>query len=526
MNGRDHRVVSRFAMRQSRLLPFFFVVFGGALAAWAVCWPLTSVGARGLPVWWLQLAAHALLCLVCLRARTAVGAWTAGWLFSLSWLSVTFSWLFVAMHTYGGLAAPLAAVGVVALAGALSLYYAGCCYFFWRWAPRASGFAPVLFAALWTMAELARATWLTGFGWGAMAYAHTEGPLRVLAPLGGVYGVGAVAAWLAAGFARAWWLRRWRVALVPTLALIMLSQVPALQFTVPAGRMPVVLLQGNIPQDQKFESGTGIPQALAWYADQLQAPDQALFVAPETALPVLLSDLPPGYWAALRDRFQQGGAALLIGMPAGDDVSGYHNALVGMGAATGGGPVYEYDKHHLVPFGEFIPPMFKWFTRLMHIPLGDFAQGGLGQPSFVWGGQRLAPNICYEDLYGEELGVRFRDPALAPTILVNVSNLGWFGDTLAIDQHLQISRMRSLEFQRSFLRATNTGSTAILDADARTQQALPYLARGALRGVVEGRSGRTPYAVWVSRLGLWPVWCLALFIAGVGWVLQRERHRH
>jgi apolipoprotein N-acyltransferase len=119
--------------------------------------------------------------------------------------------------------------------------------------------------------------------------------------------------------------------------------------------------------------------------------------------------------------------------------------------------VWRYDKHHLVPFGEFIPPLFKWFTRMMNIPLGDFNRGAVGQDSFDWKGQRLAANICYEDLFGEELGVRFVDPALAPTIFVNVSNIGWFGDTVAIDQHLQISRMRALEFERPMVRATNTG---------------------------------------------------------------------
>jgi len=525
MTRRGAHFWHRFAPRQTPLFPFLTLVCCGVLAAWSVCWPFLSVAPRGLPVWWLQLATQAVLCMVCLRCRSAQAAWRGGWVFSVSWLCGTFDWLFVAMHTYGGLAAPLAIAAVFALAAALSLYYACACYLFWRWASPASVFAPILFASLWTMAELARATWLTGFGWGALSYAHTEGPLRVLAPLGGVYGIGAVAAWLAAALGRAWWLRQWRAALAPALVLGALSLVSVPQFTHAAGRLPVVLLQGNIPQDQKFEVGTGVPQALAWYAEQFQAPDPALFVAPETALPVLRDDLPPGYWSALRDRFQQDGAALLTGIPAGDDVSGYHNALIGISVATGGAPVYEYDKHHLVPFGEFIPPMFKWFTRMMHIPLGDFARGELGQPSFEWGGQRLAPNICYEDLYGEELGVRFRDADHAPTILVNVSNLGWFGDTIAIDQHLQISRMRSLEFQRPFLRATNTGSTAILDADARIQQALPYLTRGALRGVVEGRSGRTPYAVWVARFGLWPVWCLALVIAGLGWAGRRPLAR-
>ena len=129
------------------------------------------------------------------------------------------------------------------------------------------------------------------------------------------------------------------------------------------------------------------------------------------------------------------------------------------------GGVYRYDKHHLVPFGEFIPTGFHWFTELMRIPLGDFNRGVLGPPSFAFHGERIAPNICYEDLFGEELAARFASPWTkhAPTIFANISNIGWFGDTIAIDQHLQISRLRTLEFQRPMLRATNTGATAVID---------------------------------------------------------------
>jgi apolipoprotein N-acyltransferase len=155
---------------------------------------------------------------------------------------------------------------------------------------------------------------------------------------------------------------------------------------------------------------------------------------------------------------------------------------------------------------------------MMNIPLGDFNRGAVGQPSFSWKGQRIAPNICYEDLFGEELGARFIDTALAPTVFANVSNLGWFGNSLAIDQHLQISRMRAREFQRPFIRATNTGTTVILDYQGQVQAALPRLTQGVLEGTVEGRSGITPFAWWVARFGLWPLWLLSLaVVAAARW---------
>ncbi|MDR0478797.1 MAG: apolipoprotein N-acyltransferase, partial [Burkholderiaceae bacterium] len=174
----------------------------------------------------------------------------------------------------------------------------------------------------------------------------------------------------------------------------------------------------------------------------------------------------------------------------------------------------------LVPFGEFLPPLFKWFVRVRNIPLGDFTRGPLVQPSFIWHGARLAPTICYEDLFGEELAARFADPATAPTALVNISNLGWFGDTAALDQHLAISRMRALEFERPVLSATNTGATAIIDAQGRVTQALPYATRGVLTGQFSGETRITLYAWWASRWGLVPLWAVCLVIVAAAFVMR------
>ena len=263
-----------------------------------------------------------------------------------------------------------------------------------------------------------------------------------------------------------------------------------------------------------------MPLALAWYAEQLKASRAPLVVAPETAIPLLPQQLPEGYLQDLAERFGRGEQAALIGMPLGSFEQGYTNSVVGL---KPGADAYRFDKHHLVPFGEFIPPLFRWFTDLMHIPLGDFNRGSVGQPSFEWRGQRLAPNVCYEDLFGEELAARFADPGRAPTIFVNVSNIGWFGDTVAIDQHLHISRMRALEFARPVIRATNTGATAIIDHRARVTEALAPHTRGALEGQVAGREGITPFAWWASRFGLTPLWLLA--VAPVLGALPRLRRR-
>jgi apolipoprotein N-acyltransferase len=479
----------------------------------------------GQPKWWLQGLSLALLCLLLQRAqRPSRGAWLA-WTFALSWLAGTFWWLFISMHVYGGLPAPLAVAAVGALAATLGLYYAlaGALYVRWR-----SGHAVrdvMLFAALWLGAELMRATWFTGFPWGAGGYAHVDGPLSPLARVGGVYGVGFTAAALAALLAQlvdrpGRNLRTWGVAAaaVGLLAACNIAVPPAAAPGVGA-RLPVALLQGNIPQDEKFQAGTGIPLALSWYLQQLRTPAAPLVVAPETAIPLLPQQLPEGYMAQITAAIAQNANAALIGVPLGSFGEGYSNSVIGL---KPGAPAYRYDKHHLVPFGEFVPPLFRWFTRMMNIPLGDFNRGTVGQAPFEWRGERLAPNICYEDLFGEELAAHFRDPASAPTVFVNVSNIAWFGDTVAIDQHLQISRMRALEFERPMLRATNTGATVIIDRLGRVTHSLPRHTRGVLVGDVQGGTGITPFAWWSSRLGLAPLWLLALAVPLL-FVLARRR---
>lgn len=509
-----------------RTLPKSLLVAVVLVAACAqsagVSWPFSFAFETGQSLWWLQCAALAVLVTVLHRSQSWKQAAGIGLLFATTWLCATFWWLYISMHTYAGLNSVLTAMAIVSLAAALGLYYAVACGLYWHLKGEKPLLASLLFAALWTMAEMARGTWLTGFGWGAIGYAHLTGPLASYVPWVGAYGVGALAAWLSAGAVLS--MRGstpLRLALVALLGAGLLAPVAIPAWSQTAGKLSVTLLQGNIPQDEKFQSGSGIPLALQWYGDQLNRSATDLVVAPETALPVLPEDLPDGYWDALVARFAKGEQTALVGSPWGNMHVGYTNSVFAFGPNQT--QEWRYDKHHLVPFGEFIPPMFKWFTRMMNIPLGDFNRGAIGQPSYPWLGQRLALNICYEDLFGEELGARFLDAANAPTIFVNVSNIGWFGDSVAIDQHLQISRMRALEFERPMLRATNTGATVIIDHTGRVTASLLRSTRGVLIGQVEGRTGNTPFAWWVAHFGLWPIWILAIAITLIAIGARRAR---
>ena len=490
-------------------MPFAIALLAGLAQALSIAAPWS-----GQPQWWLQLLSLGVLAWLLQRERPR-RAFFVGWLFATTWLTATWWWLFISMHVYGGLPAALTVIAVVGLAAFLSLYYAAAAGLLALCRERWSA---VAFAALWTLAELLRVTVFTGFPWGEGGYAHLAGPLAGYAPWIGVHGMTFVAALVSGALAGLIGGQRLGAALAALPLLLGLALPLAGEFSSGAGRIGVTLLQGNIPQDEKFQHGSGIPMALNWYGLQLRVATTPLVVAPETAIPLLPQQLPEGYLDTVLQRYASGTQAVLVGIPLGSTAEGYTNSVTGV--KPGGS--YRYDKHHLVPFGEFIPPLFRWFTEMMNIPLGDFNRGSVGQPSFDWSGQRFAPNICYEDLFGEELGRRFGDAATAPTVFVNVSNIGWFGNTIAIDQHLQISRLRALEFERPMLRATNTGATVVIDHRGRVTHSLERYTRGVLVGEVEGRNGITPYAWWVARASLWPLWLLFGGIAAFALLLRRR----
>lgn len=466
--------------------------------------------------WWLPVLCLAVLVWRVDAARPRLAAlW--GWAYGCGWLLAGVWWLFISMHRYGELPAPLAALAVLALAAALAIYLGLATGLYAHFKRGTLWGDALLFAAFFLLAEWARGVLFTGFPWVALGYSQVDAPLAVLAPWVGVYGLGAVTAWAAAllaGMARVRIGERPTVVAIVVIALTLPGVAGPPNFTAGTGLISVKLLQPNVAQDVKFEA-EHLPATLNWVAEALLKSEADLVVTPETAVPLLpeqLQALAPGWWEALLAHFDAPGRAALVGVPLGNLSEGYTNSALGLAQGGQGQAVYRYDKQHLVPFGEFIPPGFRWFVRMMNIPLGDFARGVPAAPSFQVGAQRVAPNICYEDLFGEELALRMRVPAKAPTVLANMSNIAWFGDTVAVMQHRHISRMRALELQRPMVRATNTGDTVAISHRGRVLAELPPFTTGVLRAQVEGRIGSTPFAWWASRFGLWPLVGLALLL--------------
>ena len=415
------------------------------------------------------------------------------------------SWVYVSLHDVGGMLAPLAAAATVAFCLYLALFpaLAGWCYGRLR-SGRAWSDA-LLAGSLWILVEALRGWLLTGFPWLAIGYSQAPpSPLAGLVPVLGTDGVGFVLAFLAATLAAQW---RRPVAWV-VLVMVVAAGLGGRQmaWTEPVGApVSVSLLQGNIPQSLKWVPER-LPQSVAAYRRLADSHPAELIVLPETAMPMLFGAIPDEVLSGLTRH-----GDVVLGAAIGTADGGYGNGAIAVPAS---GAPQVYTKVHLVPFGEFVPAGFSWFFGLVNIPMSGFTPGRPGQAPLAVAGQHLAVTICYEDLFGEEL----RPAVAAATLIINLSNTAWFGDSLAQPQHLQIARLRALEAGRPMLRATNTGMTAAIGTDGEVMAVLPPFAEGGLTVSVRGHQGLTPY----SRIGNTPILLLAT-LAVLAAFRQRRR---
>ncbi len=413
-------------------------------------------------------------------------AWGAGcFLFGVSWV-------YVSLSQFAGMAPPAAAGATLLFCFYLALFPALASGLFVRWRRKTARDA-LLFAGLWALSEWLRGTLFTGFPWLAVGYAQSPpSPLAGWASVLGVYGVGFIVA-LIGGLLGEMASTGWRKP-APWLSVLLLLGLGGLlrgmDWTQPSGApVSVSLLQGNVPQSLKWDPKR-LPLSVDTYLRLTEANPATLTVLPETALPLYFNELPRD---VLRGLTRHGDA--LIGVAVTTTDGGYTNGAV---ALTPELAASAYAKRHLVPFGEYAPPGFAWFFRFARIPMSDFTAGRPQQEPLNVAGQRIAPNICYEDLFGEELLAALP----AASLLVNMSNTAWFGDSLAQPQHLQIAQLRAIETGRVMLRATNTGMTAMVRADGTIAAALPPFTTAALVVQAQGRSGLTPYARWGNLLAL------------------------
>lgn len=476
-----------------------------------------------LPAW--LLGATQILTMACLvaavwRSVSMRQAFWRAWIYGLGGFVVGLYWLTISMHHYGGMPLAVAIIALLMLSAYLAIFpgIAACIARLStqnRHAPLAYALA---WASAWTLGEWLRSTLFTGFPWMAIGYAHVDNWLSSWASIFGVFGVHFVAAFIAACIAVLFspkqfpqrHLQSFVAAMIGVTFCVAGLGIRHVEWSSPMGQpINVRIVQGNVEQGTKFLSSQVIPSIrhhlqLAQSSHHEGSRQPQLILLPETVIPVFQYQLDPSVWQAWKQLAADTDSVIMMGAPLHDRAThAYTNSVIRIDRtsdpvpSSAAQPGQRYDKQHLVPFGEFIPWGFRWFVNMMAIPLGDFDRGPKQQQPFVVADQRIAPNICYEDVFGEELLAALHpgaDGNPGATILANFSNLGWFGDTWALRQHWQMARMRAIETARPMLRATNTGISGAIGVHGEPLGQLSSARSGVLDLNVQGHQGLTPYA--------------------------------
>lgn len=497
---------------QQKQLPFIFplliALFSGAIFSFALA---------PYHFWWLAILSPALL-YACLRKRTAKQAFTIGWAYGFGLWFVGAFWLYTSIHTYGDTHAALSVLMIAIMALVMGLFTALQTWVYRRFFPE----TPLTFAPLWVAFEWAKTWVFTGFPWLFAGYAFTERFLDGYAPLFGVFGVSFVVIVLACALVEI--LNR-RVFWIVPAAVLLLGAWGAsqLDFVSPKAEKPlsVSLVQGNIPQDLKWLTEYQTKTLMIYAKLSRTEWGRDLIVWPESSIPMFQTDIEP-FLEAVQKQANKTGSAWVTGIPYWDlkasqseGMPMFYNSIMASGDEADG----LYKKQRLVPFGEYIPlsGLLSWVLPAMQNDpsMSGFSRGASDQKPLNVKNHALGAAICYEVAYPNLT----RRNASQSDFLVTVSNDAWFTGTAGPLQHLQMVQMRAKENGRWFIRATNTGVTAIIDHHGHIVKQAPVDKAAVLRGELPAMQGQTLY----MRLSDWPVLIFSALLLLLGW---RFRPRH
>lgn len=427
----------------------------------------------------------------------------SGFIFGLGLFSAGIYWIYISLHDFGNMPMLMAGIATFLLCAFMALFPALVGILSIKASEAKTPKILIAIPVFWALSDWVRSWIFTGFPWLTIGYSQVpHSPLAGYVPIIGVYGVSMLTVFIAS-FIAFWiakkpksiiWQRR-SIALVGVI-LITGSLLKLVEWTTPTAKpISVALLQGNIPQDLKWVPEIAI-RTLNQYLNMAESSKAKLIIMPETALPILSSELPTELKTRLEQHATKNQGAILAGIIERENGE-YFNSMLNIGNAQS----EVYRKSHLVPFGEFIPlkVAFGWIYRdWLNMPLSDLSRGSIDQQPMNIAGEKIAINICYEDVFGEEI-IRQLPQA---TILVNASNDAWYGKSLAAYQHMQFSQARALETGRTVLRTTNTGATAMIDPHGNVLAHAPHFSQTTLNVMAQGYGGSTPYVSWGNWLFL------------------------
>jgi apolipoprotein N-acyltransferase len=436
-----------------------------------------------------------------------------GWLFGLGFFSTSVSWVYISLYRFAGLPLLLAAVLTLLFLSVLSLFPATAGYLLNRiFTPKLKLNYLMAFSCLYTLFESLRGHILSGFPWGFLAYSQINSPLSGFAPIGGELLVSFLVCLVSGSFAYIITSRRLKGNQINALIILLLllggSLLSSIRWTELKGSpLTMSLIQAAIPQSLKWDPKAFENNLITYHHMTTPHLESDLIIWPEAAITVTPQEI-PDFLEGWQTMLSEKGHDLLLGIPTQSDNDNYYNSLMVLGKHTG-----QYDKRHLVPFGEylFLPKISQFIIDFFTIPMSNFTAGSMNQPLIQIQHFFLATYICYEIAYESLVLSDFPQGNL----LINISDDSWFGHSLAAWQQLQIGQFRALETGRWGVFSTNDGITAIVNQKGQIIQRLPRYQPSVLTHQVFFYQGSTPiitlgYNLWLAILLILFLGCVTL----------------
>lgn len=447
-----------------------------------------------------------------LFASTPARAAWLGWWFGMGFFGVGVSWGFVAIYVFGFssiFAAVILTLIGISLMAAYFVLQGYLSITFIRKFNITNRFIilVIVFPLIWLLVEWFRGWFLTGFPWLSIGYSQTASALSGYAPVLGVYGISWLTALSSSLLLIILLSKRKNKIVISLFGLIAIwlsgSFLSEVNWTEVSGKqLKVSLVQGNVEQLNKWDPEHFNKRKQRYLSLTQKHWDSDLILWPENSMTVFHHQIKNNFLTPLAEEAKKNKTDIILGLPVLDkEKNEYFSSLMAINNSSDSSTSFQfYNKSHLVPFGEYLPfeSLLRGLIAFFDLPMSGFTPGKYNQDLLTAANQKIAPTICYEDAFGEELA-RFLPEA---TLIMNASNNAWYGDSFAPHQHLQISQMRALETGRDVMRVTTNGVSALINYKGEISERSSQFEADVVTGFVQPRKGITPYVQWTNTLNL------------------------
>ncbi|PMJ90458.1 apolipoprotein N-acyltransferase [Vibrio sp. 10N.261.55.A7] len=484
---------------------------------------LTTLSFAPFSIWPIAIISPLVLFLL-LQGQSAKQGFFIGYAWGIGLFATGISWVHISIDVFGGMPKIAGIFLMALLVGYLALYSGLFAWSLNRFFPTLSRHRFFLAApALWLITDWLRGWIMTGFPWLWLGYSQIDAPLANFAPIGGVELITLAILLCSSSLAFAILKRSWSILIIPIVILISGFSLRNIDWVIPNydETTKVALIQGNVDQSSKWLPNQRWPTIMKYVEFSKENWDADVIIWPEAAIPAFEFEI-PSFLRNLDESAKMNQTSIITGVVNKGDNNDFYNSVLAIGATPYGEYNYDpnerYHKHHLLPFGEFVPfeDILRPIAPFFNLPMSSFSRGDFVQPNIIANGRHMAPALCYEIIFNEQVRMNVTDDT---DFILTLSNDAWFGDSIGPLQHMEIARMRAKELGKPLIRSTNNGVTAVTDFKGNIIKQVPQFETAVLNATLHSTEGHTPY----RYVGTWPLYIWSLMSLILATIVSNKR---